>query len=76
MASTIIKPKGVVDAGVCKMKVWSFKSYGKSCITKMSINATNIHKQYWPIPCYVQPIHVHEGVNDEWRTVRTVLSAI
>jgi hypothetical protein len=32
----------------------------KSFITKISINATNIHKQYWPIPCYVQPIHVHE----------------
>jgi hypothetical protein len=27
VVSTILKPKGgIVDAGVCKMKVWSFKS--------------------------------------------------
>jgi hypothetical protein len=27
------------------MKVWSFKSYEKSFITKISINATNIHRR-------------------------------
>ena len=40
--------KGVVDSGVCKMKVWSFKPYEASFITKISRNTTNMYKQYWP----------------------------
>jgi hypothetical protein len=59
-----------VNRPQCGLNAWAQRAVARgsheqrnpiqSFITKISRNTTNISKQYWPIPCYLQSIHVHE----------------